>query len=430
LKFQQEKRIVPPRFALEKSIQMIGKFIEPSAEKNVFYLNLADKLSMIEMEKKEEILAKAKSAIQTKVYPAYRMLQRQLESMLPAAKEQGVWALPDGDQYYAQCLALHTTTTLTADQIHELGLKEVARIEGEMRVLLAKEGLDDPNKTVGEIIEGLSKNKAYYFPNTAEGKQECLEAFETILMRCREKLWPLFSLKPEARVAVKAVPAHEEEGAPGAYYYPPSIDGSRPGVFYVNLSDTNNLAKYQMETLAVHEAEPGHHFQCSIQNEISLPTLRKVISGYTAYVEGWALYAEKLAYEENFYSTIYDQLGHLQYDLLRAARLVLDTGIHKMRWSREKAIHYMEKVTGMSKEDVVSEIERYFVLPGQACAYKIGQLKILEMRQKAKEALGDKFDIREFHDVVLKTAAVPLKILEEAIDEYIHKVRYAQNKGL
>ena len=202
---------------------------------------------------------------------------------------------------------------------------------------------------------------------------------------------------------------------------PPSIDGSRAGVFYINLSDMNNLPKYQMETLAVHEAEPGHHFQCSIQNEISLPTLRKVGSAFTAYVEGWALYTETLAYEQKFYSTVYDQLGHLQYDLMRAARLVLDTGIHRKRWSREQAIDYMQKVTGLSKEEVVSEVERYFVLPGQACSYKIGQLKILELREAAKAKLGDKFDIRDFHDVVLKTAAVPLAVLEESVELYTER---------
>jgi uncharacterized protein (DUF885 family) len=420
LKYQQEKGIVPPRFAVEKSIQMIKKFLESAPEKNIFYLNLQEKIQTIEMLKKEVVLSKAKSLIHGKVYPAYRLLKDHLETMLAAAKHNhGVWALPDGDQYYEHCLATHTTTELSADEIHDLGLKEVARIEAEMRELLASEGIDDPKKQVGEIIEEISKNKAFYFPNTLDGKLECIEAFGKILERSRKELWPLFGIKPKAGVVIKPVPKYEEEGAPGAYYCPPSIDGSRPGVFYVNLSDMNNLAKYQMETLAIHEAEPGHHFQCSIQNEISLPLLRKVLTGYTAYVEGWALYAEKLAYEQKFYSTVFDQLGHLQYDLFRAARLVIDSGIHRKRWSHEKAIHYMEKVTGMSHDDVVSEIERYFVLPGQACAYKIGQLKILELREKAKEQLGEKFDICEFHDVILKTASIPLMILEEAIDQYI-----------
>lgn len=420
LKYQEKKGIIPPRFAVEKSIQMVAKFIEPEAKGNIFYQHLAEKMQGIDMPKKEAALAKAETLIRDKVYKAYKALQSQLETMLPAAKENlGVWALPEGEAFYAHCLALHTTTTLTADEIHELGLKEVAKLEGEIRGILKTLGLDNPKKQVGEIIQEISKNKDFYYPNTEAGKQACLDDFGTILERCRKELWPLFNIKPEAAVEVKAVPKHEEEGAPGAYYCTSSIDGSRPGAFYVNLSDMNDMAKYQMETLAVHEAEPGHHFQCSIENESSLPLFRKVSSGYTAYIEGWALYTEKLAYEQKFYSTPYDQLGHLQYDLLRAARLVLDTGIHRKKWSREKAIEYMEGVTGMSKGDVVSEIERYFVLPGQACSYKIGQLKILELREKAKQRLGEKFDIREFHDVVLLTGAVPLSILEEAVEDYI-----------
>ncbi len=414
LKMQQDMGILPPRFALEKSIQMIERFIQPPAEKNIFYLHLQEKT------KQAAALSKAKSLIGGKVYSAYRMLKKHLEGMLKGAKyDHGVWALPQGDKYYAYCLRVHTTTDLTADEIHDLGLKEVDRIEKEMHALFAKGGLDDPKKGAGELLLELSKNKAFYFANSSEGRRECIAAFEAILERSRKALWPLFRLKPEAAVEIKQVPKHEEEGAPGAYYYPPSIDGSRPGVFYVNLGDMNNLAKYQMETLAVHEAEPGHHFQCSIQNEMQLPLLRKIATGYTAYVEGWALYVEKLGYEEKFYSTIFDQLGHLQYDLLRAARLVLDTGIHRKRWSREKAIQYMEKVTGMAKEEVVSEIERYFVLPGQACAYKIGQLKILQLREKAKAVLGERFDIRDFHDVVLKTGSAPLAVLEEAVNAYI-----------
>jgi len=422
LKYQREKKIIPPRFAIEKSIQMITKFIDEKPENNIFYRHLEEKLANIEMAKKEDVLAKVKLSLQKKVYPAYRTLQEYLETMLPTAKNNfGVWALPRGEEYYAHCLAFHTTTNLSADEIHELGLQEVKKIEAEIRALLKKDGLNSEEKGVGEIIQEISKNKAFYYPNTAQGKQQCLDRFETILTRCRKELWPLFNIKPEAAVVVKPVPEHEQDGAPGAYYCSPSIDGSRAGAFYVNLSDMNDMAKYQMETLAVHEAEPGHHFQIAIENESSLPLLRKIATGYTAYIEGWALYTEKLAYEQNFYSTIYDQIGHLQYDLLRAARLVIDTGIHQKRWSREKAIEYMEKVTGMSNGDVVAEIERYFVLPGQACAYKIGQLKILELRERAKAELGEGFDIRDFHDIVLKTGSAPLSILEEAVDGYIER---------
>jgi len=412
--YQKQKGIVPPRFAVEKVINIINKLMTPSVEENIFYTHLA-----AHVKESNPQLAKAKVVMQERVYPAYQKLKKYLTELLVTAKaNDGVWALPNGDAYYAYMLQHHTTTNLTADEIHELGLREVKRIQTEIRGILELEGIMDPKREVGELVAELSKDQRFYYPNTDEGRRDCLAGFEVILERCRKQLWPLFDLKPQTKVVVKAVPKHEEEGSAGAYYYPPSIDGSRPGAFYVNLRNLNELPKYRMETLAIHEAEPGHHFQCAIENEMDIPALRKV-GHYTAYTEGWALYTEKLAYEEDFYSTSFDKLGHLQDELLRAVRLVVDTGIHAKRWTRQKAIDYMTKVTGDTRGSVVTEIERYFVCPGQACAYKVGQLKILELRQRAKDRLGDKFDIREFHNVVLKVGTVPLTVLEEAIDNYI-----------
>ena len=220
LKWQQAKGIIPPRFAVEKSIQIIEQFIAPAAEKNIFYLHLEEAMQTIASLKKDEALAKAKALIGGKVYSAYQMLKKHLEAMLVVARQNhGVWALPDGDQYYARCLALHTTTNLTADEIHDLGLKEVARIEMEIRALFAKEGLDNPKKQVGELLKSLAENKAFYFPNTVEGKQECIETFKKILARCRKELWPLFGIKPKAEVVVKPVPKHEEKEAPGSLLF-------------------------------------------------------------------------------------------------------------------------------------------------------------------------------------------------------------------
>jgi len=407
---QRQKGIVPPHFTVEKSIGMVQKFL--GQEENLFYSHLKSR------DYPEEVLALAKETVAKQVIPAYRDLLKFLEKLLGEAKEnRGVWSLPNGDAYYRHMLRYHTTTDLTPEKIHELGLREVSRIEKEMKEIFAAEGMEGD---VGELLKKLGADKRFYYPNTEEGKASCLADFEAILVRCREKLWPLFDLKPRVPVLVRPIPAHEQEGAPGAYYYMPNGDGSRPGVFYVNMADMGSIPKFGMETLAVHEAEPGHHFQLSLQIGMDLPLVRKFGDHYTAYIEGWALYAEKLAYEEGFYSSSFDRLGHLQGEMMRAVRLVVDTGIHKMRWSREQALDYFMKKTGMDLDASVSEIERYFVMPGQACAYKIGQLKILELRARAKQQLGDRFDIREFHNQVLKIGAVPLSVLEECINQYIY----------
>ncbi|MBS0626355.1 MAG: DUF885 family protein [Verrucomicrobia bacterium] len=423
MKYQSENKILPPRFALEKPVETIRQFIAAPPRENIFYTRLAEKIEMIDHPSKEEALAQVEEILRNKVYPAYRMLQAYLEKTLKLnLGEKGVWALPNGEAYYANRLKYHTTTDLTADEIHAMGLREVDRIQKEMRQLFVELGIDDPGKGVGELMKTLAADPQFYYPNSEEGRKQCLSDFGAILERCRSQLWPLFDLKPKAQVVVKPVPEHEAQGAPGAYYISPSIDGTRPGIFCINLYDMKSLPKYRMETLAVHEAEPGHHFQIALQNEMNMPILRKIL-GYTAFAEGWALYTEKLAYEEGFYSSTYSKLGHLQDELLRASRLVLDTGIHRKRWSREKAIEYMTKATGYDRGSVVSEVERYFVYPGQACAYKIGQLKILELRQQAKDQLGDRFDIKEFHNVLLELGAVPLSILEEVVHDYIQKNR-------
>jgi uncharacterized protein (DUF885 family) len=423
IELQKKKGIVPPRFAIEKSVVMIERFLSLEPTKNPFYTHLVDKMGAIEMEGKEEVALATEKLIKTKVYPAYLKMKNLLVKWLEVAKENnGVWALPDGEAYYDYLLEKHTTTQLTADEVHQIGLSEVAKIEKEMRGYFSEAGIVDEKKSVGDLMLKFSENKSFYYEDTDAGRLECLAGFRAILERSRKQLWPLFNIKPKTPVELLAVPKHEEAGAPAAYYLPGSLDGARPGIFYVNLRDMQEIPKFGMETLAVHEAEPGHHFQITIQNEMQMPVFRKVLTGFTAYVEGWALYAEKLALEEGFYRTAADKLGHFQDEMMRAVRLVVDTGIHAKKWSREKAIEYMVEYTGMTHEAVVTEIERYFVLPGQACSYKIGQLKILELRKQAKIALGDKFDIREFHDLVLETGAVPLSILEKVVEAWVSQL--------
>lgn len=417
MNIQAEKGILPPRFSLEKQIQSISSFI--AQPENLFYQHFAQHCA------NHNSLNRAKAIIEQKVIPAYRSLQDSFKDLLKKApSNHGVWALPNGDAYYDLMLRFSTTTSLTAEQIHDLGLREVERVEADLRLLMGKVGLNDPSKDIGALLRAMAADPTFYYPNTDEGKRECLAQYEMILARSQAELWPLFNLKPKSKVRMETVPKHEENGAPVAYYFEPSIDGERPGTFYVNLHDMRDHPKFRMPTLAVHEAEPGHHFQCSLQCEQENPTVCKLVkqNEFTAFIEGWALYAERLGFENGFYRTVYEQIGHLQDELFRAVRLVVDTGIHRKRWNREEAIQYMMAKCGYSEEGITTEVERYFVMPGQACSYKIGQLKILELRNRAKGKLGSAFDIRQFHDVVLQSGALPLDILDEEVDRYISKM--------
>lgn len=421
---QKAEGIILPRFMVEKIVAMLERGLPLNLDAHAFYLHVANNLQLnLEACDKAQVLQDLKQALELQVYPAYRKLLEYFNSQLPQLNsDHGVEVHPDGRNYYAYMLQRHTTTDFSAEEIHALGLREVEQILTEMRHILSLENLNDASQTVGDLVQKhLATNQAFFYPATAEGREQCIADYQAIIDRSRQELGALFGLKPAAAVNVKRVPEHEEEGSAGAYYCPPNLDGSRPGTFFVNLRDMAENPKYGMETLAIHEAEPGHHFQFAVQFESNLPLLRRAdgLASYTAYVEGWALYAEKLAYEHGFYSSSFAKLGHLQDELLRAVRLVVDTGIHHLGWTRQEAIDYMQAVTGYHRASVVTEIERYFVLPGQACAYKIGQLKILQLRDKARTALGDRFKLSDFHDVVLGLATAPLAVLEEVVDHYI-----------
>jgi uncharacterized protein (DUF885 family) len=319
---------------------------------------------------------------------------------------------------YANALRFFTTTDMTADEIHNLGLQEVERIQSEMLAILAGEGYD-VSQGFSNAMDALAADPSHYYEDSDEGREQILKDYQTILDEIDAGISDAFRIRPEAGMEVVRIPEFKEKTAPGAYYQQPAIDGSRPGRFYANLYDIKATPKYSMRTLAYHEGIPGHHFQVALAMELEgMPFIRKM-SPFTAYTEGWALYSEYLAWEMGFQDNPLDNLGRLQAELFRAVRLVVDTGIHDKRWTREEAIDYMVRNTGMALSDVTSEIERYIVMPGQATSYKVGMIKILEIREKAKQALGDKFDLRDFHDVVLKNGAVPLAILEELVDEYI-----------
>ena len=421
LKIREEKGILPPTFVVDKVLEEMEKFTAQPVEENILFRSMAEKLEKagITGETAEQLKAETARQILASVYPAYARLIDYFKAIRPkTTTDAGVWKLPDGDAFYRFSLKMMTTTDLEPEEIHQIGLNEVARIEAEMRAILQREGYDT-TQPIGQIMQQLGQEPRFLYTDDDEGRKQILADYQAIIDEISAGLSPMFAVMPKAGVEVKRVPAFKEKTAPGAYYNPPAMDGSRPGIFYANLYDIKATPRYSMRTLAYHEAVPGHHFQIAIaQEQKDLPFFRRMLP-MPAFAEGWALYAERLAWEAGFEKNPYENLGRLQAELFRAVRLVVDTGIHAKRWTREQAIDYMLEHAGMAESDVIAEVERYIVMPGQACAYKIGMLKILELRKRAREALGDGFDIRAFHDVLLKNGAMPLDILEKIVDQWI-----------
>ncbi len=423
LKIREQKGILPPKFVIRRVLDEMTAFVAKPANENPLYTVFKDKLTKLEKvsaRDRESLLAAAEAAITRTVYPAYqKFIAYFTELEKKATTDDGVWKLPDGGAYYANCLRSMTTTEYTPEQVHETGLKEVERIEAEMRTILEKVGIKNI-KSPAKQLHAFGSEERFLYPNTDEGRLAGLAEYQRLLDEINAALDPYFAVRPKAALKVERVPEFREKTSAGAYYMPGSLTGSRPGVFYANMRDMKEVHKFGMKTLAYHEGIPGHHFQIAIAQELKgVPFFRRMVP-FTAYAEGWALYAEKLARELGMYKDDpYSELGCLDAELFRAVRLVVDTGIHHKKWTREQAIEYMDAHTAEAHESVVSEIERYIVMPGQACAYKIGMIKMVELRDKAKKALGDKFDLRKFHDVVLKNGSMPLNILERVVDEYI-----------
>jgi len=423
LKAREELNIIPPKFVIERVLTEMSNFVNSTMEENILYASFNSKISKLDdIENKEVLLENVKTAIHTSVFPAYQTLIDYFTKLEPkATNDDGVWKLPNGDEYYAYQVRSHTTLNITPEEIHNIGLKEVARIHKEMKQVLFNIGYTDTTKTIGFYMNELSNNPEFIYEDSDEGREECLADYNKMIDEINLKIDDYFNVKPQADLEIKRVPIFNEATSPGGYYSMAPMDGSRPGIFYVNLHDIRGNLKYAMATLAFHEGVPGHHFQISIASELTgVPTFRKLVP-FTAYAEGWAMYSEQLAYEMGYYTDKpYANLGRLQSELFRAVRLVVDSGIHYKRWTRQEAIDYMSTNTGMVESEVVSEIERYIVTPGQACAYKTGMIKMLQLREKAMIELKDKFDIKEFHDVVLKNGAVPLDILDELVSDYIN----------
>ena len=367
--------------------------------------------------KKATLIDAATSALTHSVKPAYQKLVAHLTELeTKATTDDGVWKWKDGDAFYNIALKRTTTTDLSSDQIHKIGLKEVERIHNEMRVIKDKVNFDGDLKA---FMQFMRDDDQFYYSNTDEGKARYLNEATTLINDMKLKLDEMFITKPKADLNVKAVEAFREQSAGKAFYQRPSEDGTRPGLYYANLYDMKAMPTYQMEALAYHEGIPGHHMQLAIQQELQdIPKFRK-FGGYTAYIEGWGLYSEYLPKEFGAYQDPYSDFGRLAMELWRACRLVVDTGIHSKRWTREKGIAYYTDNTPNAVSDGIKMVERHIVMPSQATAYKIGMLKIIELRANAKIKLGDKFDIREYHHEILKNGPLPLSVLEAKVDAWI-----------
>ena len=371
----------------------------------------------ISADEADELKFQARGALLDHVYPTYfELIQWVYDDQANATTDDGAWKHANGDAYYNDRLKLMTTTDMTSDEIHQLGLAEVDRIHDEMRAIMEQVGFEG---SLQDFFDFTRTDAQFFKPNTDDGRAEYLTEATAMIDTMREALPSVFNTFPKADMVVKAVEPFREKAAGKAFYQRPAPDGSRPGVYYANLYRMQDMPLYQMEALAYHEGIPGHHMQLAISQELSgIPKFRKY-GGFTAYTEGWGLYSEFLPKEMGFYVDPYSDFGRLAMELWRAARLVVDTGLHEKRWTREEAITYLLENTPNPEGDCRKAIERYIVMPGQATAYKIGMIKILDLRENARARLGDAFDIRDFHDVVLKDGPVPLQILEENVEAWI-----------
>ncbi|SDL08322.1 Uncharacterized conserved protein, DUF885 familyt [Salinimicrobium catena] len=424
LELREMNQIMPPSFVFAHTIEasknlISGKPFEKSSEPSTLLADFKEKVEKLDLsaEKKSALILEAQTALTDSVKPAYEGLIATLEDQSQrATQDHGVWKFPKGKEFYSTALKRMTTTDLAAEEIHEIGLQEVARIHKEMEEIKEKVGFEG---SLQDFFKFMREDEQFYYPNTPEGKERYLTEAKDIINTMKGRLDSLFLTKPEADIVVKAVEPFREKSAGKAFYQQPALDGSRPGTYYANLYDMKAMPTYQMEALAYHEGIPGHHMQLAIAQELdSLPMFRK-LKIYTAYVEGWGLYSEKVPKEIGFYEDPYSDFGRLAMELWRSIRLVVDTGIHTKKWTREEAIEYYKTNSPNAESDAVKMVERHIVMPGQATAYKIGMNKILELREKAKKELGSDFDIREFHDVVLTNGALPLNVLEDLVNDWI-----------
>jgi len=411
-----KERIIHPKIVLQRVPAQIDHQITSDAKASPLYKPFTKIPSSISPTDQGRLVKTGSEIIATTVVPAYRKLKEFIvNDYLPAAPEQvGIWQLPNGAAMYAQASRYNTTTDLTPQEIHEIGLKEVARLRAEMQAIIDKLGF---RGSFAEFVEFLHSDQKFYFKSASE----LLQAYRALSRRIDPLLVKVFRTLPRTPYGIEPVPANIAPDSPAGLYRGPAADGSRAGTFTVNTFKPEIRPKYEMMALSLHEGVPGHHLQIALAMEQQgIPNFRRY-GGYTAFIEGWGLYAESLGNEMGLYDDPYAKFGQLMYEVWRASRLVVDTGMHYLHWDRQKAIDFMVENTAKQELEVATEIDRYIVWPGQALAYKIGQLKITELRARAKQALGDKFDIREFHDELLKDGALPLDRLETKMNAWLER---------
>jgi uncharacterized protein (DUF885 family) len=424
IRIRQEKNLLLADWQYPKIIQASNNIIsgapyDAEGGDSALWADFQIKVAGLDIDDQQRstLLSDAKKAMVEVVKPAYLRLIGELQVQAAIAPDaDGVWKFDKGDEFYAERLQWYTTTELSADEIHAIGLHEVARLHGEMKAIMAEVGFEG---SLAEFFVFMREDPQFYYPGTDEGRAAYLAEAIRLIDVMRGRLPEMFGLLPKSELIVKRVEAFREQSAGKAFYQGPPADGSRPGIYYANLYAMADMPKYQMEALAYHEGLPGHHMQRAISVELgNVPEFQKYTS-FTGYSEGWGLYTEQLGREMGFYQNPYSNFGRLAMELWRACRLVVDTGIHNKRWTREEAIAYLVKNTPNSVGDSTKAIERYIAMPGQATAYMIGKLKIIELREKARAAMGDDFDIRQFHDEVLEDGPVPLSLLEQKVDGLI-----------
>ncbi|WP_426281534.1 DUF885 domain-containing protein [Lysobacter soli] len=419
---QAKQGVLPPQTAMEGAASQIRMLVSRDPARSPLVTSFERKLAAVKAlpaKRRDELLAQAVEAVRVDANPAYaRLLARLNEEIAKKPGDHGMWALPDGKAFYDASLRWNTSTNLDADRIHQMGVDEVARIEREMDARLRAQGRTEGS--VGERMSALVTDPRFQYDDTEAGHAELIADIRRNLAKLDPHVPAYFGRTPPQPLDVRAVPKEAEANAPGAYYIQPAMDGSRPGIFFVNFGNLKANTRWSLPTLTYHEGSPGHHFQISIAQTLTdLPMLRRSLNP-SAFTEGWALYAEQLASEMGLYrDDPWGDLGRLRAELFRSVRLVVDTGLHRKRWTPQQAIDYMRAHTGMPESEVRPEVFRYLVQPGQACSYKIGHLKFVELRERARTALGDRFDIRAFHDLVLGNGAVPLAVLEASVDDWI-----------
>ena len=424
LKKQADNGIYPPEFVYGHVINQLDEFINISNSEHPLYKQFMLKVKKLELSNDEidYLENEITRSINESVTPGFKLLRNfMVSTQKNANKNHGIWSQPGGDEYYKLKIRTFTTTDYSPEEIHQMGLNEVKRISSRMKEILTSLGYDE-NKSVGELMNELNENPDFLYADTPDRKEIVVNDYTDMVNEAIRVMTNYFHTMPKSEVIVKAVPEYSEQNAAGGYYQSPALDGSRPGVFYANLYDIKQTPTYSMRTLAYHEATPGHHHQIAHSLENEELTLYRRFGYYTsAFAEGWALYSEILALEVGLAENPYDELGILQSELFRANRLVVDTGMHYKRWTREEAMDYMKSVTGMSDTEVRVEIERYIVWPGQALSYKVGMIKILELRERAMKELGEKFNIKDFHSAVLDHGNPPLFIVEEMVEKMIEE---------